>query len=452
MGPLWSKLAARDAALRDADSWIEHNWRVLDRLHNLNLLIMDAEIGVRGYFVSENKAYLGPLTDAPGKIAQKFERLRPLISDNPIQTSNLEQLHELFARKLESLQGSVKLYEESGLSAVLKQARLDKNGEVMDEIRFQIVFMAHEESELLAAHRSRFYRQARNSELMGIAINGIAMLVLILFYHLIGRNFSQRLLVEDALKRTNDNLETTVEARTRQLSLLSRHLINVAEKEKSRLSRELHDELGANLTAINMDLVVTMEKLKASEPALAARLGRARVTLLHTVDIKRRIIENLRPSMLDHLGLPASIEDHCDEFARRTGIACRVDLAEDIDDLDPMWAITVFRIVQESPTNVAKYAQDDAVEVSLRRQDDGLRFRIADDGNGLDPDALSNPKSHGLLGMRERALLLGGSFSARRDDDGRGTVIEAFIPFKPWQDGQDELGDAAEEPPAAREG
>jgi signal transduction histidine kinase len=226
-----------------------------------------------------------------------------------------------------------------------------------------------------------------------------------------------------------------VQQRTEQLSVLSRHLISISEEEKMRLSRELHDEMGANLTSISMDIAAVAHQLQKTSPELAAQLRRARGTLVDTVELKRRIIEDLRPSLLDNLGLCAALDSYCEDFTRMTNIPCETEIGPDIDAVakagDSSLSIALFRIVQESLTNIRKYAKASHVNVSLRLQrDEMLVLRIIDDGIGIAAPTLAKPMSHGLLGMRERALLLGGVLNIRRGRGDRGTCIEVYIPLK----------------------
>jgi signal transduction histidine kinase len=226
-----------------------------------------------------------------------------------------------------------------------------------------------------------------------------------------------------------------VQQRTEQLSVLSRHLISISEEEKMRLSRELHDEMGAHLTSISMDISAVTHQLQKSNPELAAQLRRARGTLMETVELKRRIIEDLRPSLLDNLGLCAAIDSYCEDFARMTAIPCDTEIGVEVDAVaktgDSSLSIALFRIVQESLTNIRKYAKARRVSVSLKLQrDDMLVLRIIDDGVGIAAPTLAKPMSHGLLGMRERALLLGGVLNIRRGRGDQGTCIEVYIPLK----------------------
>jgi signal transduction histidine kinase len=415
--------------LKDNNDWMEHNWNVKDHLKNINLLIMDAESSLRGYYMSGEPAFMGPWKTARDRLNGEFALLDVLVKDNPSQVKNLRQLRLLFDRKMKRFDENTALYKEGGLAEIAKALQLDEGKEIMDEIRLQDVIMEKEELELLNARRKQFYDEHNRALWLGNLVNAIALTVLMLFYRLIQKSFEKQRDVEEELKLANDNLESTVLSRTEQLSVLSRHLLNVSEEEKAKLAREMHDEMGSSLTAISMDVSMVTEKLKSKDPALATQLQRAKLALLEAVDLKRRIIEDLRPSMLDNLGLVASVQSHCESIAQMAGLKLEIKVEGDCDHIDPAWSIALFRIVQESLTNVVKYAEATQVKVSLKREQSGIWLQIVDDGVGIPADALRKPRSHGLLGMRERALLLGGTFTVRPGPGKKGTVIEARIPF-----------------------
>jgi signal transduction histidine kinase len=205
-------------------------------------------------------------------------------------------------------------------------------------------------------------------------------------------------------------------------------LIRVSEEEKAKIARELHDTLGSSLTAINMDLNWIQKRLGEARPEVRERLQRSLQMLAETVELKHEVIEGLRPSHLDNLGLAFAIKSHCREFTRRTGVPCEVGVAEDFDELDPSWSIALYRIAQEALTNVVKHAQATAVRVELARETEGIRLQVIDDGVGLAADAAAKPKSHGLVGMRERMRQVGGTLRILPGEAGRGTVVNAFIP------------------------
>jgi signal transduction histidine kinase len=229
-----------------------------------------------------------------------------------------------------------------------------------------------------------------------------------------------------------------VAQRSRELSELSGHLIRVAEEEKARLARGLHDELGASLTAMKFDMAYVAAKLKDSAPPLANRLQRAIDTLRCTFQLKQRLVQELRPTMLDHLGLAAAVRAHCNDFTLRTGVPCVADVAEDLN-IDPNASIAVYRVVQESLTNIAKYAQASNVVVILQREREGLSLRVSDDGIGISVDATNKSGSYGLVGMRERVCQLRGTFAISSPSEERGTVVEAFIPLAAVHPDQEQI-------------
>jgi signal transduction histidine kinase len=403
--------------------------RVSTRLQYVNLLVTDADSGLRGYFLSGSATYLGPLRTAQRELDGQFSTLTNLLADNPSQLKNLAQLHTLVRRRMGLMNEALEVYRHGGLDDIVAIARTQEDQVRMDEIRLQVVVMTQEQNDTLAAGGAAFYDQYRRAALLGVGINAAAIVVLVLFYNLIRRAFRLRLAAERALQHSNDHLETLVADRTEQLSVLSRHLISVSEEEKARLARELHDEMGANLTAIGMVLSSVGEQLRDAHPEHAAALGRARATLLETVQLKRRIVEDLRPSLLDNMGLAAALQSYCEDFGRATRLDCEALVDADADRAGPMQAIALFRIAQEALNNVAKYAQARHVIVHLARDGEGLALEVSDDGVGIPPDAMRRPKSHGLLGMRERAALLGGTLKVERGVNGVGTSVQAWVPL-----------------------
>ena len=423
------------SALNGANAVQGQTAKVGDKLQNLNVLVMDAESSMRGYFLSGADLWLGPMRTASAEIEPQFRELEQLLADSPSQLKNLAQLRTLVGRKLDMLDQALDVYRQGGLEDIAKIAATTDTKADMDEIRLLLVIMQQEQNELLAARRAGFNADYQEAVMIGIGINMAAILVIVLFYSLIRRSYVIRLAAQRALQHANDNLESMVNMRTEQLSVLSRHLIRLSEEEKSRLARELHDELGANLTAIGIDINCAANELRSEHAHIAQRLDRARMTLVTTVELKRRIVEDLRPSLLDNLGLAAALQSYCEEFATVTGVECETLIDGDVNVAGPMHAIAVFRIVQESLNNIAKYASARTVIVHLAREAGGLALEVSDDGVGIDVDAVSRPKSHGLLGMRERALLLGGTLQVRRGVNDRGTCVEAFIPLAGQEEG-----------------
>ncbi len=227
----------------------------------------------------------------------------------------------------------------------------------------------------------------------------------------------------------NENPPPTAEARAAQLTRLAAHLIRVGDNEKARLARELHNELGANLTAANLDVAAVEDKLKASDPALAVRLRRALDSLRTVVSLSRRVIEDLRPSALDNMDLTEALRGFCEEFTERTGLECKTALP-DIEAPNRDTSIALFRVAQQALENAASHAHPSEASLTLSREDNGLHMLITDNGSGIPADALDRPVAHGLLEARERISMVGGTFAVGRGEGNRGTRVEVFVPDK----------------------
>lgn len=209
------------------------------------------------------------------------------------------------------------------------------------------------------------------------------------------------------------------------------------EQETSRIARELHDELGQQLTMLQMDVAWCRAQASAgTTPTVAAKLERMDSLLRSTIASTRRIASDLRPLLLDDLGLVAALEWLVQNFSQRTGITCTLSVDRSHIELPMARASALFRIVQESLTNIAKHARATRAEVVLAHEPGRLAVHVRDDGVGFSPAPARRTDSFGLLGMRERASFLGGSFSITGVPDA-GTTVEVHLPL----DG-DELAEA----------
>ncbi len=227
--------------------------------------------------------------------------------------------------------------------------------------------------------------------------------------------------------------EQELRASSEQLRNLAARLLSVREEERARISREVHDELGQALTAVKMDLAWLAGRLPRTNSQMLERIRATRQLAARTIQSVRRISTELRPGILD-LGLAAAVEWQVQEFETRTGIQCKVRLLTQ-EVIAPNVSITLFRILQETLTNVARHAKATRADVVLQKQRDRLVLRIRDNGRGFDPEDPSISKSLGLLGMRERAAILGGRVIIS-SAPGKGTTVTAWIPLRsPEQSG-----------------
>ncbi|MFN6960673.1 MAG: histidine kinase [Rhodocyclaceae bacterium] len=232
---------------------------------------------------------------------------------------------------------------------------------------------------------------------------------------------------EDTLKKHKERLEAS-EARLRELAAF---LQTVREEERTRIARELHDELGQALTALRIDLGWLRNKCSTStlgKPTME-RVGAALSVVEQSIVSLRRISEDLRPAMLDSLGLAAALEHHVAQFTERTGVPCQLRMNREEFDLPGDLATAVFRIVQEALTNVARHAHANTVTVTIEETGQGIHLRVDDDGQGFTNLQGDDGKKHfGVIGMRERAAILGGHLDIE-SQPGKGTRIDGWLPI-----------------------
>ncbi len=274
----------------------------------------------------------------------------------------------------------------------------------------------------LREERSRFF-DALTFGRWGVIVMTLAALVgLGAFRRASIRLHRQRESQSLAYELERERLESTVAQRTQDLRALTRNLQTAVEDERAALARELHDELGALLTAAKFD-VATLRAKVAPGPEVEERIAHLNAMLNDGIALKRRIIENLRPSALDNLGLVAALEFLARETQQRLGIPVVVDLHP--VHTSPEGALTLYRFVQEALTNVARHAQAGKVRVSLSSGEGAIRIAVHDDGRGFDPIRAS-PSAHGLSGMRFRVESMGGQMLVR--SQAGDTLVKASIP------------------------
>jgi len=232
------------------------------------------------------------------------------------------------------------------------------------------------------------------------------------------REIAEHKVIEEDLRRAEERLRA-----------FAAHIESVREDERTRLAREVHDELGQALTGLKMDLS-WLEKRLPKEPEAAAGRMRSMFQLVDaTIQSVRRISSALRPQVLDDVGLLGTLKWQAKEFQVRTGIRCKVDLpAEDLA-LDQARSTAAFRILQEALSNAARHAGATRVDISLRVNTDHFILKIVDNGRGVSEADLRNPKSLGLRGIRERAFLLGGNVDIE-GKGGKGTTVSLSIPHR----------------------
>ncbi|MCM2253477.1 MAG: sensor histidine kinase, partial [Ramlibacter sp.] len=268
----------------------------------------------------------------------------------------------------------------------------------------------------------------RSLLLSRIGIATVTMAGLLAFYLYLRQTTALELAGErqqQVLQQERDLLERQVRERTATLAELATHLQQVREEERGHLARELHDELGALLTAAKLDVARLKSRLGAQPaPEVTQRLLHLTDALNSGIALKRRIIEDLRPSSLANLGLSASVEILSREFSERSGVEVMTNIEP--TELDESRQLTVYRLIQESLTNVGKYAEARQVDISLHNYGNYVEVDIKDDGKGFNVSEI-RASTHGLAGMRHRVEAAGGRLTVI-SAPGSGTRISAVLP------------------------
>jgi len=396
----------------------------LARSHVQRLLrdVLDAESGQRGYLLSDNTAYLEPYKAAVADIGQTQDQLRELYVLQPEQTGTLARLGRIVQRKLAEMDLSIRMKNEGKEDAWRFVLTTEVGKEQMDAIR-TIANQLIEESNRQTANG---YAAVRRSLLLSrIGITLVAAIAFAAFWLYLRQSDAldragQR--QQLALQAERDLLDAQVRERTARLTELATHLQQIREEERAHLARELHDELGSLLTAAKLDVARIKAKLSGDTGDLPARIEHLINTLNSGIALKRRIIEDLRPSSLSNLGLIPALEILTREFGQRSGLEITVNLEP--AELDETIQLTIYRLVQEALTNISKYAEAHNVEINLLSYKDHVTVSVRDDGKGFDLQAVQL-SAHGLQGMRHRVEAAGGRLDI---NTAAGTTITATLP------------------------
>ena len=391
--------------------------------------VLDAETGSRGFLLTGEQRYLDPYDRAVAGIGQSLAALRQAYDGDAGGAVIVDELSRHVHRKLAEMDLSVRMRKQGNSDAWQFILLTDVGKQHMDAIREQAGRLLDSTAARIEASQA----QVRRSLLLSRA--GIALVTLaglLAFWLYLRQTTALKRAGErqqQALQQERDLLERQVRERTASLAELATHLQQVREDERGHLARELHDELGALLTAAKLDVARLKSRTGPESPEIAQRLQHLTDTLNSGIALKRRIIEDLRPSSLFNLGLTASLEILAREFSERSGVEVATSL-EPVE-LDEANQLTVYRLVQESLTNMAKYAQARHAEVVVHAYENHVEVSVGDDGKGFDPGVLRT-STHGLAGMRHRVEAAGGRLNVS-SAPGHGTRIAAVLPTRDLQ-------------------
>ena len=395
--------------------------RVLNRTLQL---MLDSETGSRGFLLTGDPRYLEPYNRASAEIGMQLDLLQSLYAGQPDSQASLAKLTREVQRKLAELDLLVRMRQQGNEDAWKFVLMSDIGKQHMDAIRADIAALIETATMRIDASQEQV---SQSLLLARIGIATVALLALLAFYLYLRQSSALKSAGErqqQALQAERDLLERQVRERTASLTELATHLQQVREQERGHLARELHDELGALLTAAKLDVARLKSRLGTPAPEVTQRLQHLTDTLNSGIALKRRIIEDLRPSSLTNLGLASSLEILAREFSEQSGVEVLTSL--DQVELDESRQLTVYRLVQESLTNVAKYAEARQVQISVHGYANVVEVSVSDDGKGFDLESM-RPSTHGLAGMRHRVEAAGGRLTVT-SAPGKGTRVLAALP------------------------
>jgi signal transduction histidine kinase len=419
--------AAGQSRLNAANERVHDSQLRQQALSEFIALLSDAESGQRGYLLTGDSSYLQPYTEAVQKVEAALDRVHEAYGGTD-DSREFHQLRILTGKKLGELEDTLALFKKRGAAPALNVVRTDVGKRTMDEISAIVDAMRLDEARELSAATAEWqadFRISRGVSAAGVVLN---ISLVLIATRLVYSDMRRRALQAINLRDQKQELEQQVDERTRELTALSTHLQGVSEQEKSALSRELHDELGGLLVAARMDLSWLQQRLPTSDPSIEQRFKRIHESLSAGVDLKRRVVEELRPTLLDNMGLFAALRWQFKETCRRAGLKCTETIPESEPRFNPDAAIGVFRIAQEALTNILKHAEARCADLAIGIEGQTFVLRVSDDGKGIPATRLQTATSHGLASMRHRIAALGGSWEVRSPLAG-GTVVTAMIPL-----------------------
>lgn len=386
-------------------------FQVLLHANRLLTVLKDVETGQRGFALTGDAEYLQPFTAGLAAIGPVLEQLATELAFLPGYRSDFRDfgdLDELVRRRIMFAQRNVNALRHGVLAAELQRVMFDEGRIAMSRVRTRIDALEQRLGAEIEYRNERVATVMRQSLWLAILLTLTGIMLIVAAWALLQLEQRRRLYAEWALREANARLEDTVTQRTAELQralaeleTFAQHLDRTVEDERRRLAREVHDQLGQIFTALKMSINRNLRGV----PGIAEHLEGINAMLANGIATARRIASELRPSILDDLGLGVALERAAQQFAQQTGILGETRV-RDCERLSIEQATQLYRISQEALTNVARHAGARRVWIEGEAAAEGYRLAIEDDGAGLDEH--SSP-ALGMLSMRERASLSGGT-------------------------------------------
>ena len=412
---------ARRAYTRDLSLVIRDREDRMRKITELIYASLESESAQRGYLLTGEKEYLEPYVAGRKLAEQLLAGLKSRYgARDQAEVTVLQSVQSMLDRKYIEMDRTINLLEIGANRTALQLVKTDEGLRVMHQIRTNLEVLRAREGERIAAGVAEWDQEIQFNSL----INALSMAFTLVLVLVVGGLATRDLRRRDSATR---ELELQVSLRTAEIRSLSEHMLRISEVEKASLARELHDELGGLLVAMRMDLSQLRRKVQLPDANAEERWARIDAGLRAGVELKRRVIEELRPTLLDNMGLIAALRWQADETCKQGNIRLLADLPEVEPKLDAEAAIAVFRTVQEALSNVLKHAHATEVRLVMAQLDGQARITLDDNGVGLPQGAEVRAGAHGLKQMKFRMQAMGG-FCEVGSGPTCGTVVTVRFP------------------------
>lgn len=400
----------------------ELNQKRIDRLDQLWVLLVDAQASALSFLLMRNDAYLEPYRSTATRLEPLMASMNFDIPPDSDDYADLQDLKRLVDAKFQYLG---EMLSRGGAPLVLSVEHGELGKQLMDEIRVRLAILKARREKVHQDFENMYLARTKKIQYVGYAL-GVASLLLILGLFVVQqRQVALRARIQELLKTENSRLEAKVQARTLELSNLATNLTTAQEAERQHIARELHDEMGSALTAAKMDAGWLRRSLGTQVDELVQeRMLRLIENIGSTISMTRRLVDDLQPPLLKGLGLVEALRSLGQQFEMEMSVV--MDFPEHELSLSPEQSLALFRVAQESLTNVRKYAKASKVELSLKEKQGMVILSVADNGSGFNTENIEL-HGHGIAGMKHRAQMFNANLLLD-SQAGRGTRIEVRMP------------------------
>lgn len=391
-----------------------------------------AESAQRGYLLTRSDEYFQPYDDATGQIGSHLQKINKLLDHTNLARhdeiqATMNELVSSITKKSAEMSVAIDFAKKRQFDKALAVVKLDsgikesRNIETLAR-RFEQQVLDYRQE--LADTRNTLRRMMRWF-VMACPLIFVSLVVLVIRRLL--RELAEKANLYVRLSDENAEYERNIQSLTTKLQRQALQAQTNIERERYKLSRELHDELGSLLTAIKMDISWAVKHVKDQMPQVTEKLKKTNQYLDRSINFKREIVQNLHPSMIKSFGLIASMQNLMEEARVRNHWQMDIIMPEQEMAINETLSLIIYRLVQESLNNCSKYAKATEVTVHLMHDEQYIKLELADNGIGFDPDSLHNA-STGINGMRNRVESIGGRYEVSSSPD-QGTSTRVLLPY-----------------------